>query len=409
MKKTYRNYVLIIIVLSLCILFYMKNYEGFQTSPVNFSNFTGQITGIRFKTTDATSGADPSTVFSQILGNISERDINRMFARCNGDHMIPSFYVKNGTPSGNDSNIMVSPETISLMFESERDNDGVVDRNKLPPHTLNFTLNPNIPPVNIANQNLSTVFNNMYGNLYRSGLILESIILNGDTDFPKSPCANFKVPALTPKIIATGETTLTGLTIKSSLMTLIPIFPGFFPQLTNNPGGSPPTNLNSLPIISIIDETGNKINIDLPRILERSANAGTGGQNEFTAVRTYMISNITPLYLNKLLVYEGRINDTMVYSLQYASNFFTGSSSVPDSVIQAYYTQIFYMYQFFRSIDNRRKRIPSFNIISFHLSNPEQVISLGTASASTPTMGQPSSGGDSDLSIVQQIRKILSI
>lgn len=416
MKKKYINYLLIAIVLSLCILYYnWQGSEGFQTSPVDFSNFTGQFTGIRFTPTAEAQSSDPLPIFQQLLSSLTESDIKMMITRCNGDRVFPYYYVDNtgnsgASPSINPYTTMVSPETIPAMLDNDFSN--------IPPYTLNFTLNSKVPPVNLTNQNVNVIFNNIYAKLYRVGYILQSIILNGNTDYPKSPCTNVLVPRLTPNIIVNAATTFTGVTVKTNLMSIIVAFNKSFPSLFNS-GGEPPvepfSSSDPSPIITTTDETGNKIVIDIVSIFLKDVSMpGSQGTNDLTAIRTYTIRNLLPVNVSTLLADWDNTN-MIAYSGEYANKFYTGSSTVPASVIQAYYTQLFLVYfkvqeQEFNAIEQGlygdSQFIPTFNIKSIHLSNPEQDVSL-TVETTSSTSSTGNNG--SDASMLQQLRKILCI
>jgi hypothetical protein len=151
---------------------------------------------------------------------------------------------------------------------------------------------------------------------------------------------------------------------------------------------------------------------------------------EITKIRIYNISlpQGGPLY--------GMASSTMyfsnipIYTQQYSSYFYTGSTYFSDSVIQAYYTQLFIAYTAYNSvrasaIDSLIKLDslkPDFRIISFSLNNPQQDITLGTGTGGGGGMGSSAGGGGigssnmcsgansgSDASLLQSLRNILCI
>lgn len=439
MKKQYINYLLVILVLSLCILFYFRDAEGFQTSPVDFTNYTGQLTGLRIKIT-ANTNDDPTVVFQQLLGNnISASDVMIMFERCNGDSVVP--YSDTGIMgSSNEVRDMIWPEayqalTSPAVMTAMLSNDQAAMKNAmasaLPVYNMNFTRISRLPPVNLTNQNIQTVFNNIYGNLQRNGVILQSVILDNTNEYPKKICANQQALALTPKISVNANTVLTGLTIQTNFAMISQIFE--FKRIFANAqmAGSVPSAV-SFPTITAVDETGNRLPIDV-LALSIAANeiivaASQGGsispaRNEVMAVRTYTISNIAPMTIQRIALKTMFFSQAAIYRPEYSSYFYSGTSYFPDSVIQAYYTQLFIGYNGYMSMMsssiagtlNQSSSKPVFNILSYHLSNPEQDITLGTEAAAAGGAGggasssNTSTNSGSAASLLQSLRNLLCV
>ena len=419
MKKKYINYLLVTLVLSLCILLYFRTTEGFQASPVNLTNYTGQLTGLRFKV-GANAPGDPASVFQKLFGSdIKFSDIYIMFERCNGDQLIPYYAVDSTGPSGSTPdynspwNNIVSPELVQAFMSptvlaAQSSNDPVAQQRAMasvaPMQNLNFTRNSKIAPLNLVNQSISSIFNNIYGNLQKEGLILQSIILDNTNEFPKKVCENIQVPALTPKIIVNANTTLTGLIVKTSFETIMNKYnlaQAVF-AVTNN-GGS--AERARLPIIKVTDSSGNNVPVDVVNAVMSILNERIGDSRE---IKTYTISNLESISFQKIVSDSMFFKEASIYKLPYSSNFYTGSSYFPDSVIQAYYTQLFMAYNYKASMPNGSAQgsAPPFTILGYHLSNPEQDITLGTATLSSSGSGSNSS---SDASLLQKLRDLLCV
>jgi len=427
MKKQSINYLLVTLVLSLCILFYFRDAEGFQTSPVDFTNYTGQLTGIRIKLTANTNG-DPTAVFQQLLGNnINESDVQIMFERCNGESVVPyaDTSIMGSSPLSSETGLIwpeayqaiSSPAVITAMASGI---PGAMEKaiiSVFPNYNVNFTRNSRLAPVTLVNQNIQTVFNNIYGNLQRNGVILQSIILDNTNEYPKKICATNQAPALSPKIIVNANTALISLTIQSSLAMIFEIF-----KLSQR---------SQLPTITRLDETGNSVPVNIAALLASVQGGQANGSmnqstqsalTEISDVRTYtiLLRQGTPIY--------GMASSTMyfsyssIYTQQYSSYFYTGSSYFSDSVIQAYYTQLFIAYNAYMlfvasmiGARNQSSSKPVFNILSYHLSNPEQDITLGIEGAAAGSGGasppNTSSGANSgsDASLLQSLRNLLCV
>jgi hypothetical protein len=430
MKKQSINYLLVTLVLSLCILIYYRTAEGFQTSPVDFTNYTGQLTGIRIKLT-ATTNQNPTVVFQQLLGNnMSEMEITSMFERCNGDSVLP-YYATGIMGSSNEVREMIWPEsyqalTSPAVMTAMLSNDNAAIQNAMlsafPIYNMNFTRNSRLAPVNLVNQNIQTVFNNIYGNLQKNGVILQSVILDNTNEYPRKICANQQAPALSPKINVNANTALIGLTIQSSLAIIFEIF-----ELSQAP---------QLPTITRLDETGNSVPVDVSALIASVQGGQTSGSSmsqsmqsalsEISVVRTYTISLQQGMPLYGMASSTMFFSQSRIYTQQYSSYFYTGSSYFSDSVIQAYYTQLFIAYNgymLFRASTigarNQSSSKPVFNIISYRLSNPAQDYTLGIEGAvagssgggggisSSNTPSGTTSG--SDASLLQSLRNLLCV
>ena len=120
-KKKYMNYLLFALVVSLCIFYFYNQYDGFQTSPVDFNNFNGTLTGIRVSIIDPNGpGGHPTDILRGILGtNLTETESRLLMERPNGDLVIPYGYIN---PTGdigsvefqdNPYNVPIFPEIIT--------------------------------------------------------------------------------------------------------------------------------------------------------------------------------------------------------------------------------------------------------------------------------------------------------
>jgi hypothetical protein len=201
---------------------------------VDFANYTGQITGIRIKFT-ASANNDPVVVFQQLLGNrMSDSDIWSMFERCNGDSIFP--YADTGIMGSSPPSSMTgiiwpelyqafaSPAVMTAMLSNDQAAIQKATLSALPIYNVNFTRNTKIAPLNLVNQNVKSIFNNMYGNLQKNGILLQSVILDNTNEFPRKMCANQQAPALSPKIRVQANTTCTGFKIETSLMMIMYLF-----------------------------------------------------------------------------------------------------------------------------------------------------------------------------------------
>ena len=230
MKKKYINYLLFALVLSLCIFYFYGNLDGFQTSPVDFTNFSGTLTGIRVALVDPYIDMDlPEIILKNLLGgNLTDRDVKKMMERPNGDLIIPYFYINPTGDSGSVSyeddpyNVSVMPEIYTAFLSGANANE-VTTKMLL---TFNFSRTPKIPPIVLTNQNIKVIFNNIYANLYKNNLKLVSLVLNNTIDYPTVDYSPYNppIPTLTPKVTVNLETRLSSVTVKMSLSHIIQKF-----------------------------------------------------------------------------------------------------------------------------------------------------------------------------------------
>jgi len=438
MKKQYINYLLVTLVLSLCILLYFRTTEeGFQASPVDLKNFTGQLTGIRFKVSASTTG-NPASVFKGLLGNnLQNSDVQSMFERCNGDQIAAYYAVDSaGPPDALKSDDqtpwdnfvwpeffqnILSPSVVSIMLSGDQTATRNAMMEAMPIYTMNFTRNSKIVPLNLVNQNIPTLFNNIYGNLQKAGVILHSVILDRTNEYPRKVCANNQAPALTPKISVNAKTELTGLTVQTSVKLILQRFNLL--ALVQESENSTENVL--LPNITTVDEKGNTVSINLRnsvKTLFQSLSNDTKSlelQNDIKdlfSIKTYTIRNLPPITMQGIVSDSLMFSYGSIYTPKYSSYFYTDSPYLSDSAKQAYYTQLFMGYN--AGLSSSSSKIPispgqgsspnTFTISAYHLSNPEQDVTIGTEAPNGAGSYSGSSSG-SEGSLLQSLRKLLCV
>uniref|UniRef100_A0A6C0K3J1 Uncharacterized protein n=1 Tax=viral metagenome TaxID=1070528 RepID=A0A6C0K3J1_9ZZZZ len=246
MKKKYINYLLFALVLSLCIFYFSRNLDGFQTSPIDFTNFSGTLTGIRVVIINGSNYNLLDRIKGLLGGNLTDNDIKMMKERPNGDLIYPYFYINptgdSGSSSGDEDpyNLYVEPE-IATFFIADQGFGTRVAFNRAYDqmkekilHTINFSRNPKIPPIVLTNKNINVIYNNIYANLYKKNLRLVSLILNKTIDYPPVDYSQYNspIPTLTPKIVLSPHVKqrmenyifLSSITVKMSLLDIIQKF-----------------------------------------------------------------------------------------------------------------------------------------------------------------------------------------
>jgi len=404
---------------------------------VDFTNYTGQLTGIRIKVT-ADANNDPTVVFQQLLGNqMNELDVKRMFERCNGDPIIPS--LDGGTLDPNTTmdiiwpeayQALLSPAVYSAMLSGDQAASQKAVVSVFPIYNVNITRNTKIAPVNLVNQNIKTVFNNIYGNLQRNGVILQSVILDNTNEYPRKMCAAQPTVALAPKIIVNENTTIDGFTAQTSLVMISEIF-----QINQSS--------SNIPKITMVDETGNSAQVELISLMNIAnqvrQTGGSGSSNlspstiqaardEMLAVRTYTISILENAMITDTIKKMADaimfFSSSSIYHPESSKFFFSNSAYFTDSIKQAYFTQLFIGYSGTMSLRASliSKATPNpekypFKILSYRLSNPgrDYTIETGTGGGSSSGGGIGSSSmcsganSGSDASLLQSLRNLLCV
>jgi hypothetical protein len=417
MKKKYINYLLFALVLSLCIFYFYGNVDGFQTSPVDFNNFSGIVTGIRLTLADPYKDTElPEVILKGLLGgNLRNSDVKMMMERPNGDLIYPYFYIN---PTGDSGSVRLQddpyevrniPEIVTALATGvdarETTKDILI--------TFNFSRNPKITPIILSNQNIKVIYNNIYANLYKRNLKLVSLVLNNTIDYPTVDYSQYSqpVPILTPKVSLNLETRIVSVTVKMSLSDILEKFKTLFPIILMQGKQPTVTLINS-------DGTTNTLTIS------PDTNDGT---NDGNTPPSFLINNgsIQPTpeikvcrldFLNGLFQLEGG-NNVDLYKLssggllfgpsQNAIRFlFENSPKIPDSIIQSLIGQmlITFKYSIITSMSTSKSGgEPIFNpdqIVAINLINPSQEIKvdIGTDNKNT-----------SPSSILDGLRKILCI
>ena len=412
MKKKYINYLLFALVLSLCIFYFYGNLDGFQTSPVDFTNFSGTLIGIRVALVDPYIDMDPPEVILKNLlgGNLTDKDVKKMMERPNGDLIIPYFYINPTGDSGSVSyqddpyNVPIMPEIYTALINGANANE-VTTKMLI---TFNFSRNPKIPPIVLTNQNIKVIFNNIYANLYKNNLKLVSLVFNNTMDYPTVDYSQYNppIPTLTPNVAVNLETRLSSVTVKMSLLDILSKFGGALRQLLSQSKPAIITLINS-------DESRNTLTFTL----------GTTATN----TPSLLINNGSIQATSEMKVYKLDFLDTLStpssnddsfdpyklfgggYSSGYSQNatrfMFENSPKIPDSVIQNYISPMLLTFKLsvinmFKSAEGANIPFSPDQLLTVNLTNPSQEIKvdIGTETKST-----------SPSSILDELRKILCI
>lgn len=425
MKKKYINYLLFILVLSLCIFYFYNQYDGFQTSPVDFRKFSGTITGIRVVQVDPWAQTDPPEIVLQTLleSNLTQRDMRGMIERSNGDLMYPYFYINptGASSSGGSENLppYEDPYSLNIMPEIITATDsGILDISpvlKKMIRTFNFSRNPKITPIILANENIKPIFNHIYGILYNKNLKLVSLVLNNTIDYPTVDYSQYSlpVPILTPKVRVNLDTRVASITVKTGLSDILQRFGPSMSQLISQ---------NKPVLITLINPDGTTN----PLTISSGTSGGTSGGMIITvpSSQNLRINNGSVQATSDIKVYKLDflsemfiLNDTYKLSSgnqyrfglsQNAVRFmFENSPKIPDSVIQSYIGAVFLIVRaqfikIFSEFGNVRMPYIPEQIVSINLSNPPQEIKLNIGTEMNINNTSPSS-------ILDQLRKILCI
>ena len=415
MKKKYINYLLFALVLSLCIFYFYGNLDGFQTSPVDFTNFSGTLTGIRVALVDPYIDMDlPEIILKNLLGgNLTDRDVKKMMERPNGDLIIPYFYINPTGDSGSVSyeddpyNVSVMPEIYTAFLSGANANE-VTTKMLL---TFNFSRTPKIPPIVLTNQNIKVIFNNIYANLYKNNLKLVSLVLNNTIDYPTVDYSPYNppIPTLTPKVTVNLETRLSSVTVKMSLSHIIQKFEGALRQLISQ---SKPA------IITLINSDGSRNTLTIT--------LGTSGGTSATNTPSLLINNGSIQATSEMKVYKLDFLDTLStpssndgsfdpyklfgggysFDSQNTTRFmFENSPKIPDSVIQNYISPMILAFRLavvnmFNLGEGANIPFSPDQLLTVNLTNPSQEIKvdIGTETKST-----------SPSSILDEVKNLLCI
>ena len=420
MKKKYINYLLFALVLSLCIFYFYNQYDGFQTSPVDFTKFSGTLTGIRITQVDAYAQTEPPEIILKNLlgGDLTESDVRGIMERPNGDLIFPYFYIN---PTGANSsggsedvpinedpyNVVTMPEIITAAL-SNIDMKPVIEKMML---TFNFSRNPKFTPIILTNENIKPIFNNIYTNLYKVNIKLVSLVFNNTIDYPTVDYSQYSlpVPILTPKVRVNLETRVASVTVKTSLSDILQRF---------RPGISQFISQNRPVVITLINSDGTMNPLTIRSSTSGGTSDGTSGENtssnflinngsvEATSeIKVYKLNFLSQLFIvdNRYKLSSG--NENGFGLSQNAVRFmFENSPKIPDSVIQNYIGVVLLMIRanfidFSETKEAGMGYTPE-QIVSINLSNPPQEIKLDVGTVTNNT---------SPSSILDQLRKILCI
>jgi hypothetical protein len=424
MKKKYINYLLFALVLSLCIFYFYNQYDGFQTSPVDFRRFSGTITGIRVVPVDPWARTAPPEFILQTLleSNLTQRDVRGMIERLNGDLMYPYFYINptGASSSGGSENLPPYEDPYSLNIMPEiitASESGITDLKPVLEkmiRTFNFSRNPKITPIILANENIKPIFNHIYGILYNKNLKLVSLVLNNTIDYPTVDYSQYSlpVPILTPKVRVNLDTRVASITVKTGLSDILQRFRPFMSQLISQ---------NKPVLITLINPDGTTNSLTV----SSSTSGGTSGSPSGVApLRNFIINNGSVEATSEIKVYKLNFlsqiligNDRYKLSSGNENGFglsqnavrfmFENSPKIPDSVIQSYIGAVFliiraHFIKMFSEFGNVRMPYIPEQIVSINLSNPPQEIKLDIGTEMNINNTSPSS-------ILDQLRKILCI
>jgi hypothetical protein len=424
MKKKYINYLLFALVLSLCIFYFSRNLDGFQTSPIDFTNFSGTLTGIRVASIDSSKvGPTIPDIIKGLLGDtLTDTDMMIMGELPNGDLITPYFYINStghsGSPSENDDpyKLSVIPEILTFikMKKQFTPEDFHEMMGKIL-YTINFSRNPKIPPIVLTNKNINHIYNNIYANLYKKNVRLVSLILNKTMDYPPVDYSQYNSPITTstPKVDINLNTRFSSITVKMSLLDIIEKFGAQIREFLSY------TSIDSQLRITLIksDQTREILNITLE----------TSGGTTSTNTQSILVGNIQPTseikvykldFLNTLFFFEDKdvyklssFDTTGRYSYGHSEMrhkfMFENSSKIPDSVIQNYISPILLAFKLefinlFKGTEGGKISFSPDQLLTVNLSNPPQEIKVDIGTEMSVNNTPPSS-------ILDQVRKILCI
>lgn len=435
------NYLLFALVVSLCIFYFYNQYDGFQTSPVDFNNFNGTLTGIRVSIIDPNGpGGHPEDILRGILGtNLTETESRLLMERPNGDLVIPYGYIN---PTGdigsvefqdNPYNVPIFPEIITAIVTGGENPMEILGKTLF---TFNFSRNPKITPTILTNQNIKLMFNNIYANLYKMNLKVVSLILNNTIDFPTLDYSKYSlpVPILTPKVRVNLETRFSSITVKTSLSDILQRFKLFILQLTSQ---NAPVQITSI----------NPDGTTTPLVITSAATAGTGpamggpapgggntppGGNRppgGNTPPTFLINNGSIQVTFDIKVYKLNFMDNIFLQIEQNTNtarfkissgyfgfgqsqntirfLFENSPKIPDSTIQMYIGSLFLSFKYsiidmFKEIDGVDNPYTPEQIVSINLSNPPQEIKVDIGTEINVNNTNPST-------ILDQLKKLLCV
>lgn len=430
MKKKYINYLLFALVLSLCIFYFSRNLDGFQTSPIDFTNFSGTLTGIRMVVIDPSEPVFILDVLRILLGNLTDNDIKMMSERPNGDLIYPYFYINptgdSGSSSGDEDpyHLYIKPEFDTFfIMKGTRNSRAFNEMMGKILHTINFSRNSKIPQIVLTNKNINVIYNNIYANLYKKNLRLVSLILNKTIDYPPVDYSQYNspIPTLTPKIVlTTPDIFLTSITVKMSLLDIIQKFREPILEYVGMNGVGMDGVVGSMGSMTLIksDKTTDnlKITVDGGNIL-----INYGGIQPTAEIKVYKLGFLSNLFRsgwNPLGVTERgfpflfEIRDD---SPQISREFIIDDlrrplleRKIPDSVIQNYISPILLKIKedfitFFKGTEGGSSiTFSPDQILTLNLSKPPQEIKVDIVTEMSVNNTPPSS-------ILDQVRKILCI
>lgn len=431
------NYLLFTLVVSLCIFYFYNQYDGFQTSPVDFTNFSGTLTGIRVNIADSSVqvNGSPADVLKTILGgDLTGNDIKLMMERPNGDVVYPYFYINptGNSNSGGSENIPYNddPYNVGIMPEMIT---GLVTRvdpreiSKKMMFTFNFSRNPKVAPIVLTNQNIKLMFNNVYTNLYKMNLKVVSLILNNTIDYPTVDYSQYSlpVPILTPKVSVNLNTRVKSITVKTSLLDILQRFQVFISQLISQ---------NAEVIITSINPDGTTTNLIITSETSGGTNAGTSGGNTPPGGNMpFRINNGNIQATSQIGVYRINFFDQLLVQLQMSQMWqnsnveatllssggfsfgqsqnairflFENSPKIPDSVIQSFIGGMLLLIrstiiQLSNGFGTGAPYTPE-QIVSINLINPSQEIKVDIGTEMNINTMSPSS-------VLDQLKKLLCV
>jgi hypothetical protein len=423
------------LVLSLCIYYFYGNVDGFQTSPVDYTNYSGRLTGIRVVILNPGIQTEPpEEMIKRILGShLTRNDIRMMMERTNGDLIYPYFYInptgENGSvPFEEDPyNLFVLPEMMVGLASGMNQNDIL---SKLI-YTLNFSRNPKIPPIILSNQNVKILYNNIYANLSSKNLKLVSLILNGTVDYPTVDYSQYKLPVtvLTPKINRDFNqyTGIYTIVVKMSMLDILEKFKSTLSLVCSRNGGAKaqvnnPDGSYAYTIYISQETTGGTTSGTTGGTSPKFITTGFNSPQENSEIKIYQLN-----FLNTLIVENiNRRFRYMAYFKTFTSNLrwildwqhlifgqrlyftgavdfmFTNSPKIPDSVIQNYFGPILLIckYQMYNMLKEYGDNIDLDKIEEIVIHYPDQSIKVDI---STECVNPQSS------SILEQVRKLVCI
>lgn len=423
------NYLLFALVVSLCIFYFYNQYDGFQTSPVDFNNFNGTLTGIRVSIIDPNGpGGHPTDILRGILGtNLTETESRLLMERPNGDLVIPYGYINPTGDSGSVEfqddpyNVPVYPEIITAIVTGGENPMEIFGKMLF---TFNFSRNPKITPTILTNQNIKLMFNNIYANLYKMNLKVVSLILNNTIDFPTLDYSKYSlpVPILTPKVRVNLETRFSSITVKTSLSDILQRFKLFILQLTSQNAPVKITSINPDGTTNILTITSAASSGTSPAI----GGPAPGGGN---TPPTFLINNGSIQVTFDIKVYKLNFMDNIFLQIEQNINterfklssgyfafgqsqnairfLFENSPKIPDSTIQIYIGSLFLSFKYsiidmFKQIDGVDNPYTPEQIVGINLSNPPQEIKVDIGTEMNANNTNPST-------ILDQLKKLLCV